>query len=211
MSKGEAWRLLREAMQDPTRIGDAAVYKSELLGSRAAPAVELALAKMDAPFPEVDVPALRELPRGALGREYVEFLSANGLNPFRLSDAVGEDVLARNIFVARYGLLHDLFHVLTGFDTRWAGELGVWSFVAAQGYARTHWVAVVLACMVYPLIAPLQIPRLWRNLWLGVRMGRAAKSLITTRLEESWLAPVAKLRRDLGIEAADELDAVVVG
>lgn len=189
-------------MNDPDRIGDVGVYKGEIFGGRARPEIEAALAGMASTFPKVDAEALRELPTGTLGREYAEFLAANGLHPFRLSEQIDEDLLARNIFIARYALLHDVFHVLTGFGTDHAGELGVWAFVAAQGYARGHWLAVLVACLFYPLLSPLQIPRMWRNLWTGMRMGRTAKTLITEPLENMWDRSVISLRTDLQIDAA---------
>lgn len=210
MTKLDTLRRLREVQGDPSRIGDFALYKSELVGTRARPEVEAALAALPTPFPEVDLDGLATLERGTLGREYVEFLRANGLDAFRISPDVDPALVRRNLFTARYSLLHDVFHVLTGFDTTWAGELGVWAFVAGQRYAGAHWVAVALACLVYPLLSPRQIPRLWRNLWLGARMGRHAAMLLTTPLETMWDRPVAQLRRELSIEPAHELDGQLV-
>lgn len=210
MTKLELFKTLREAMRDPARIGDAALYKSELVGTRARPEIEAQLADLPTPLPEVDLDALRGLERGTLGREYAEFLGANDLQPFRISADVDPALVRRNIFTARYSLLHDVFHVLTGFDTRWAGELGVWAFVAAQGYAGGHWGAVVMACLLYPFLAPRQIPHLWRNLRLGVRMGRRARTLITVELETMWDRPVDELRAQLGIVPAHELERQIV-
>ena len=88
---------------------------------------ELRVSRSDAPLkrlgpPEVDPESLRALPRGSLGREYLELLDANGLVPFRLSGSVPTPVVERNLFVARYSLVHDVFHVIMGLDTSWAGE-----------------------------------------------------------------------------------------
>ncbi len=200
-TRWETFVALRRAMREG-RLGDVAVYKGELSGGRARPEIEAALAGMAQTFPCLDVDALRRLPKGTLGRDYADLLDANGLLPFVLSDEIDRELLQRNIFIARYGLVHDMFHVLTGFDTSWAGELGVWAFVAAQRYSWTHVIAVVVACIIYPLRAPLQIPRLWRNLWLGLRMGAAARPLITVELERMLDRDVDELRRELGIVAA---------
>lgn len=106
--------------------------------------------------------------------------------------------------------MHDVYHVLTGFDTSWAGELGVWAFVAAQRYSKKHWIAVVLGCLLYPILAPRQIPRLWRNLWAGIAMGRRSDSLILVPFEKLWARDVGELRSELGIDApAHELDPVI--
>lgn len=205
MNKIEAFRAFRAAMKDPKRIGDAAVYKSEMGGARARPEIEAQLEGMAATFPEVSMEALLQLPRGTLGREYAELLAANGLMPFRISDQLEPQVLQRNIFMARYALLHDAYHVLTGFDTSWAGEAGVWSFVAGQRYAWSYWIASIMACLIYPLFAPWQVFRIWRNAYRGIRMGRRARMLIVLPIEQQWDRPVTELRTRYRIEASSEL------
>lgn len=210
MTKLETFKALREAMRDPTRIGDVGIYKSELAGGGARKEIEQALETMGDAFPAVDLDALAELPRATLGREYAEFLRANGLEAFRISDRIGPELLRRNMFIARYSLFHDVFHVLTGFDTSPAGELGVWAFVAAQRYSAGHWLAVLAALLVYPFLAPRQILKIWHNLRRGVRMGRQARTLITVPFETMWDRPVAELRRELDVDPASELDAQVV-
>lgn len=210
MRKLDLIRELLRAKRDPGRLGDLAVLKGELLGYRATPALEARLRAMSSPFPRLDLDRLARLPRGTLGREYVEFLAAQGLDAFRLSEAIDPALVERQIFVARYSLLHDVFHVLTGFDTSWAGELGVWSFVAAQRYAKGHRIAVVLASLLYPLLAPLQLARLLRNRRLGRRMGEAARSVIEVPVETLWERSVDSIRHELGIVPAHELDAHVV-
>lgn len=204
MTRLEAYRKFRVAIRDPGRVGDAAMYKAHMLGipTEARHAHELlALGEL----PRVDIAALRELPRGTLGREYVEFMGARGLHPFVVDPALERDVLERNIGIARYASMHDVFHVLTGFDTHWAGELGVWAFVAAQRYEPMHRFALAMGCVLYPIIAPLQIPRLWKNLRRGLAMGRRAERLLLLPLEQWWDRPVAQLREQLHIDAADEL------
>jgi ubiquinone biosynthesis protein Coq4 len=209
MNKLEVFRQFRRAARDPDRIGDVAVLKGELAGGGARPEIEAQLRGMARTFPKVDAEGLRQLPRGTLGREYAEFLHAAGLQPFKLSDQIGPEMLERNIFIARYSLLHDVFHVLTGFDTSWAGEAGVWAFVAAQGYKRGHWIAVLMACLVYPCFAPTQIPRIMRNIRRGIRMGRRSRTLIVVPLETMWERSVDELRRELDIDPAGELTNLV--
>lgn len=210
MDKLTLFREILRAKRTPGRLGDVAVMKAELLGYRVSPELDARLRTLPEPLPRIDTDALASLPRGTLGREYLELLASNGLEPFRLSDVIDPALVERQIFVARYSLLHDVFHVLTGFDTSWAGELGVWSFVAAQRYARGHRIAVFLASLLYPVLAPLQLARLLRNRTLGRRMGAAACSLIELPVETLWHRPVDALRRELGIVAAHDLDAQLV-
>lgn len=211
MTKLQTIRALRHAMVEPGRLGDIAVLKADLLGpTQLRPDLQAQLADAVAPVADVDLEALRALPQGSLGRSYAELLDRNGLEPFRLTQEVPREVIARQLFIARYGLVHDVFHVLTGFDTSWAGELGVWAFVAGQGYSKKHWAAVALGCLLYPILSPPQIPRLWRNLRAGVAMGRRASALILVPFEKLWAREVAELRRELDIVApAHELDALI--
>ncbi len=204
MTRREAYRKFREALRDPDRVGDAAMYKAHLLGIPTEPGLARELLALGE-LPRVDVEALRELPRGTLGREYVEFMASRDLHPFVVDPQFEREVLERYIGIARYAVFHDVFHVLTGFDTRWSGELGVWAFVAAQRYEPMHRFALAMACLFYPLIAPLQIPRLWKNLRRGLAMGRRADRLLSLPLERWWARPVAELRTELHIDAADEL------
>ena len=195
-------------MRDPDRLGDIAVYKSELGGFRATPATEAALARVEVMLPEVDPQALLDLPRGALGREYAELLRAHDLTPFRISDRIEPALLRRNLFLARYSLLHDVYHVLTGFDTSLAGEAGVWAFVAGQRYRWSFWLVAFTACVAYPLVRPWQVFRIWRNAWRGAAMGRRAKSLITLPIEREWSRTVAELRREHRIDPVADLELV---
>lgn len=197
----EALGALRRVAKDPNRIAEVSLRKADLMPlGRGSPRTREALRRLG-PLPDVDPGALRALPEGTLGRAYVTFLDAHGLRPFRLPPDVDPELVERNLLTARYSLVHDVFHVLTGFDTSWAGELGVWGFVAAQGYARFHWVAVAMACVLYPVLAPLQVFALARNLRRGVRDGLRAKPLLFQRFEDLWAVPLDDVRRSLDVQA----------
>jgi ubiquinone biosynthesis protein COQ4 len=190
------WRTLR---QDGPK-GDMTIYKCDAFGVRASPAVEHELEAVRGYAPRVDLDALRALPDGTLGREYVRLLDDNGYDAFEITDAVPRDMLARNVFGLRIAVTHDMMHVLTGFDTSWAGELGVLAFSVAQDYARAQrYVALPLALLLYPLRAPWQIPALLRCLRQGWRMGKQARFVLGHRLEDWFARPVGEARQMLDI------------
>jgi ubiquinone biosynthesis protein Coq4 len=206
MTRWEAFKKLLEVAKDPNRIGEVPIYKSEIGRVRAAPHIEDQLDDVRAYFPHIDLGRLRALPDGAFGREYARFLDANGLSPFVVPDDMDPDLLARNAFNARYGVVHDMFHVLTGFDATPAGEAGVWAFVGAQGYSRTFTAASLAALLLHNLLAPLWVllrPGQWLRgvpLWFrGRRMGKRAKLLLPLRLEDRFGDDLASLRVELGI------------
>jgi ubiquinone biosynthesis protein Coq4 len=91
--------------------------------------------------------------------------------------------------------------VLTGFDTSWAGELGVWAFVEAQGYDPAHRRAVAMARVLYPMLAPRQIPQMRRALRHGREAGRRAAKLLYVPYERRFAESVEALRAELEVVA----------
>ncbi len=89
----------------------------------------------------VDLDALRTLPEGTLGRAYGDYFRENAITPetFQdLPDRTPEEFVYAHVYEA-----HDVWHVLTGFDTKLPGELGLLAFSLAQLHARPT--AVLLA------------------------------------------------------------------
>jgi ubiquinone biosynthesis protein COQ4 len=198
------WKSLRRAIQmyrNKGPIGDMALLKADAFGVRGTRETESRLDAVRGHAPPLDLEALRDLPEGTLGREYARLLDLGGYEPFTVSPAIEPDLLARNAFAYRLQITHDMFHVLTGFDTSYAGEIGVLAFTTAQDYTHVQrYLAMPLALLLYPLLAPRQIRAIYRCAWQGWRMGKRASFLIAERLED-WLArPVAELRAELGIE-----------
>ena len=202
MTRWQVFRALPSAVRDPARLGDVAVLKSELGGTRASAAVERRLDPVRGFHPRVDLARLRRMPEGSFGRAFARFLDDNGLSPFQPSTDLPADMVARNAFVARYGAIHDMVHVLLGFDATWAGEAGVWAFVGRQGYSGTFSVAGVASLLVAPLRSPLRLGAVWRAWRRGRAMAPGARLLILERLEDHLDRPLAEVRADLGIVVA---------
>jgi ubiquinone biosynthesis protein Coq4 len=196
---------LRDALSDPARGGDVAVYKSELAGIRAPRRIEAQLAGVRAYHPTVDLSALCRLPDGTFGREYARFLAAAGLHPIVPSTRVDPGMLARNAFMARYATIHDMVHVLTGFDTSWSGETGVWAFVAAQGYGSAFHIAALAALLAAPFRAPHRLFDAWRCWRRGRHMGQRARLVLTFRLEERFEQPLQDVRHELRLPSGPPL------
>lgn len=201
------WQLLshiRAAKKDPARLGELVVYKAELGGSRARPEIEAQLDDVRGYHPRIDLQALRQLPDGTFGREYARFLEANGLHPIVLTEKTDPEMVARNAFVVRYAIIHDMVHVLTGFDASWAGEAGVWAFVGAQRYSLGFRLAALMALLVAPFYSPLRLRSVWRSWRRGRAMGKRARLLITLRLEERLHERLSDVRAELRIVGADD-------
>src|SRR5581483_1426369 len=78
----------------------------------------------------VDFDALRRLPDGTLGREYVRFLDDNHITPdvFQKPE-IGDDRIA--YVMQRVRQTHDLWHVLTGYTPDVPGEILLQAFTYA--------------------------------------------------------------------------------
>jgi ubiquinone biosynthesis protein COQ4 len=198
------WKSLRRAIQVYRKkgaIGDMALLKADAFGVRGTRETESRLEAVRGYAPPLDMDALRALPEGTLGREYARLLDRGGYEPLTVSADIEPELLARNAFAYRLQITHDMFHVLTGFDTSYAGEIGVLAFTTAQGYTRVQrYLALPMAMLLYPILAPRQIQAIYCCVRQGWRMGKRASFLIAKPLEDGLSRPVAELRAELGIE-----------
>ncbi len=131
-------------------------------------------------LPTIDLQALKALPEGSFGRSYALYMERHKLRPFTVSPDLEAEV-RHNVFSVRYAVTHDIFHLLLGFDTTLAGEIGVISFSAAQGYSRSLRFGLFLARFLYPLAAPRQLRRIRENVKRGWALGERAAFLLGVR------------------------------
>ncbi|PSN15000.1 hypothetical protein C7293_09295 [filamentous cyanobacterium CCT1] len=190
----QAIRAVRS--QEATKLGDFAILKADALGAGANPAVMAQLESVVGYYPPIDLEALSQLPEGTFGYEYAHHMRANQLSPFTVSPALDE-VARRNVFALRYAITHDIFHVLLGFDTSYAGEMGVLAFAVAQNYSRSQRLGLWLASALYPILAPGQTREIFTNRRLGLTLGQQAQCLLGTRFEEMWNWPIDAVRQQL--------------
>ncbi|WP_017299441.1 Coq4 family protein [Nodosilinea nodulosa] len=192
----EAIRRVRS--QSPTHLGDFAVLKADALGAQANPEVLAQLEPVVGYYPPIDLEALSQLPQGSFGYEYAHHMQINHLSPFTVSPDL-DQVARRNVFALRYAITHDIFHVLLGFDTSYAGEIGVLAFAAAQNYSRSQRLGLWLASALYPIMAPGQIRNIFANRRRGLALGQQARCLLSVRFEELWALPLDTVKQDMGI------------
>jgi ubiquinone biosynthesis protein Coq4 len=148
--------------------------------------------------PVHDLEALRRLPAGTLGREYARFLDMNGIEPLVISVGIKERFRERP-YPLRYTTTHDLHHVLTGFDTGLAGELGALAFYVGQGSAPIGRALLWVGRILYTLLSPTQARELWRNARVGLEMGEAAELVIAQPLESWFEEPLCDVQAKLRI------------
>lgn len=93
--------------------------------------------------------------------------------------------------------IHDVHHVLTGYDTSWRGEGEIAAWELASG-CRDHvaaWLLNLSAALIGCLIAPRALRRAFRR-------GRASRNLYDREWDDGILErSVCELRRELGLDA----------
>jgi ubiquinone biosynthesis protein COQ4 len=144
----------------------------------------------------VDVPALRALPDGTLGREVVLHLERAGLlrnvelaaSPFPMS---ADAEYART----RWRETHDIRHVLTGLGVGIRDEIVLQAFQLGQFDNRF----AKLQMVVGPLLQRVDPVALARDYRRAYEMGRRARPLIHVRWEDLWDRQVDELRVVVGV------------
>ncbi len=142
----------------------------------------------------VDLDALRALPDGTLGREYVRYLESHELDPDLFQEPPGLPDVPRYIG-KRMRQVHDLWHVLTGYETDVPGEAALQAFTYAQTQMPSSG-AIALAAAIF---FNAKHPGIARKVVEGYRRGRRARFLAPMVLEDHWATPIDQLRRDLAL------------
>ena len=151
------------------------------------------------PIPDLEV--LATLPEGALGRAFETYLTENGLDPKLLRESAfieahkkrGDDVG----YLAERGFqLHDMFHVLTGYDTSPLGEVRVVSFTVAQTPAPYPALIIASRPLQAALYKPQLLPPIMDAIAEGWTLGRRAKLLMAVHWEDFWQRSLAEIREE---------------
>lgn len=196
-----SWKNIREinrARREGRCLGDLAALKFAAMAGAKHRGNER-LHALPTPCLEVDVATLRALPEDTVGRAYARHLDRNGLSPLAIS-ADMQARLAQNPLALRYTTTHDLVHVLTGFPTTPAGEVGVLAFMIGQGFGSSRGI-LWLSAIINSLVMPLHILGVWHNLRVGLRMAKEAAPMLEAPLEELLEAPLTEARARLGLRA----------
>ena len=179
-------------------VGDIAYLKIELLRIGGNADLLAQLQNVAGYYPTVDLEKLAQLPKGTLGYEYAQHMKQNNIHPLVISPDLIEAAKA-NPFALRFTATHDIFHILLGFDTTYAGEVGVLGFMIGQGYSKFLNAYEPLVRHLYPLIFRSQAKQISANLERGKAIGEQAKCLLAYRFEDNWSRPIEDIRAELGL------------
>jgi ubiquinone biosynthesis protein Coq4 len=196
------------ARADPTRIGDASILQSDLIGARMSHEARARVERLcrerglGVLRPAIDDDALRRLPPGTFGRALIDFCHANGIQRATVSPAIDDDELRRTPAIARYIVIHDMLHVLLDCDTSIPEELRITAFILAQRSFGASRPWLVILYLVGPLLQPHQARRVLDNIRRGRALARSAPFLLAEPLEDFFAHELEPLRQRLGLAAA---------
>jgi len=142
----------------------------------------------------VDYDALRALPHDTLGGAYVRFLDDNGLDPDFFQPPQGLPEIVGYIG-QRFRQTHDIWHVLTGYDTSVTGE----AILQAFTFGQTGMPSAGLIAAAGSLRFTRPGNRLPQRCVEGFLRGRRAAFLPVVFFEEMWERPLNDVRRELGV------------
>ncbi len=159
-----------------------------------------ARAFVDKPRLRVDLVELRTLPRGTLGREYAEHMTANGLDPASIPTLPSTDRLS--FLRAHLYETHDVWHVVAGFGTTWQGEIGLQAFYLAQIPGPLSAMLLAVGALRIGIYDMGSRDAVMNEVVRGWTMGKRAKPLFGVRWDEHWSTDLALVRERLDISVA---------
>lgn len=213
-----AWQALRTLIADPERTDQVAQFIIAVGGGgdlrafarfRAHPGGRRLLAERPS-LPDIlsDLTRLAALPAGSLGRTYAEFMQGEKLDPTGIVDefrAIEDPAMASAVdpderwFFERFDVIHDLWHVLTGYGRDQAGEAANLAFTFAQFPTR----GIAFLVLAAALVGPKDFRLSWqRYLYRAWRRGRRAVCMTVAPYESLLPLPLEDVRTLLGIQPA---------
>ncbi|GAB4350549.1 MAG: Coq4 family protein [Leptolyngbyaceae cyanobacterium] len=148
--------------------------------------------------PTHDLDALLTLPPDSLGYIYAFRMKQAGLDP-NLHAGMTAKSDAEYIEL-RLSQTHDLWHIITGFDTSLVDEIGLQAFHLPQFPYPLASMLVANHLIFTTLQEPELLPSLLASIARGLQMGQTAKALFAQRWEEGWERPLSEWRADLNIQ-----------
>lgn len=150
---------------------------------------------------EIDLEKLKKLPEGTLGRVFAEHMIENKLDPKDIPVPSHE---AGDVRYVKTHLreTHDIWHVVTGFHTDVAGEIGLQAFYLAQLPSRLS--AMLISMAFLHLATKTMGPRdaIMTEVMRGWALGKKARPFFGYRWADKWSTPLEEVRKELGVEPA---------
>lgn len=149
--------------------------------------------------PRPSLTELIKLPESSLGYCYAKSLLDAGFDPdfFEPIDVIGPGTYLD----LRVRQTHDIWHIMTGFGTDLAGEVGLQAFQLSQIYSPLS-VLISAAGILHCMTLGLQLDPVLAAIHQGIEISQTKVPMLSVKWEEHWDVPVNQLREMLGLKTA---------
>jgi ubiquinone biosynthesis protein Coq4 len=148
---------------------------------------------------EFTLAELQELPEGTLGRAYSDHMIKNGLDPNFISELETRDVLS--YVWCRATHVHDIGHLMTGYNTTYLGELALKAFDIGQH--GSPFSTAMLGAGMFSVMAyyPVAARPMMDAIVAGYERGKQFPLLMGIKWDLEWETPMDEVRSKYGIPA----------
>jgi len=152
--------------------------------------------------PPHDLAALLQYPPNSLGYIYASQMKELGLTTIEARIEIDSD---SSYVESRWQQTHDIWHIITGFDTTGLGEMGLQAFYLAQLQLPLASLLIANALITATVWQPETLSALLMAIARGWEMGKNAAPLIAQKWEEAWEKPLTVWRRELNVQPVNIL------
>lgn len=145
-----------------------------------------------------DIGKLAQCRKGTLGYAYVDHLEQNGITPESLTPPPVKDDFS--YVVAHLYETHDIWHTVTGYGTRIAGELGLASFGAAQLPSQFEYLILAGGILNTVFYQFDERDERMTAIAEGWTLGKKAKPFFGVRWNELWSHRLSDVQRELRVK-----------
>lgn len=156
--------------------------------------------------PTHDLEALLQYPQDSLGYAYASSLKQAGFQTLAAEVEIDSDT---SYVENRWLQTHDIWHIITGFDTSEIGEIGLQAFYLAQFQLPLASMLIANALISATLFQPETLSPLLSAIARGWEMGQTAKPLIAQKWEEAWEKPVSVWQAELNVQLLAQPELVL--
>jgi ubiquinone biosynthesis protein COQ4 len=148
--------------------------------------------------PVHDLDRLLTYPENSLGYIYATAMKKSGFDPnLHVGMTAESDV---HYVELRLSQTHDIWHILTGFNTSKIGEIGLQAFHLPQFPYPLATMLIANSLIASTLFDPTQLPSLLAAIGQGWRMGETARALFAQKWEEAWDKPLTQWQTELNLQ-----------
>ncbi|MBD2595916.1 ubiquinone biosynthesis protein [Nostoc sp. MBR 210] len=144
-----------------------------------------------------DLVALSQYPPDSLGYAYASQMKELAFQPIEAGIEINSDT---SYVENRWQQTHDIWHIITGFETSEIGEIGLQAFYLAQFQLPLASLLIANALIAVTVWQPQRLSVLLMAIARGWEMGKNAKPLIAQKWEEAWEKPVTVWRKELNVQ-----------